>query len=263
MRHPFELSVVLPCYNESRGLEAILDRFAMHGSGVSFELILVDNGSTDDTSTVLERLLSRYPFARSVRIEENRGYGHGLFTGLQAASAPFLAWSHADLQTDPADVFRAFRLVQDYPQPERVLVKGRRHGRSLSERVVSMGMQTLATLILLTPLSEINAQPKVFSRDLLDRLDAPPADFNFDLYVLLRAKRAGWRVLSFPVQFPPRPFGVSHWASTWRSKVRTMSRSAAYMFRLGLTRESSYPLPAAHSEVRLRSAHPEAPASTR
>ena len=56
--------------------------------------------------------------------------------------------------------------------------------------------------------------------------------FNFDVYVLFKALRHGWHVESFPVKFPPRQYGVSNWASTWRSKARTMRRSMFYMWRL-------------------------------
>ena len=123
------LSVVLPCYNESAGLANILDRFQEVGGDRPFELILVDNGSTDSTPEVLAELLPRYPFARSVRIEQNRGYGDGIFTGLGEARGEILAWSHADLQTDPGDVFRAWDVLGQAAEPARLLVKGRRHGR--------------------------------------------------------------------------------------------------------------------------------------
>lgn len=227
------LSVILPCYNESRGLRATLDGYEKAGQGINFELILVNNGSRDDTAAALETLLPAYPFARCVTIEQNRGYGHGIITGLQAALAPVLAWSHADLQTDPADVFRALELFQQHRAGERILIKGRRFGRSPGERVISWGMQLCATLILSTPFSEINAQPKLFDRSLLAHLGDPPKDFNFDLYVLFQARRNGWKMVSFPVQFPPRLYGESNWASTWQSKLRTIARSLRYMVRLG------------------------------
>jgi glycosyltransferase involved in cell wall biosynthesis len=227
-----ELSVVLPCYNESRGLKSILDRYADVGAGENFELILVDNGSTDETPRVLERLLRDYNFARSVRVEINQGYGHGLFTGLQAAEGELLCWSHADLQTDPGDVFRALAIYRRSADPQRTMVKGQRFGRRWSEQFVSWSMQTVSTLFFCMRMQEINAQPKLFHRDLLAYLSQPPKDFNFDVYVLFKALRHGWRVESFPVKFPPRQYGVSNWASTWRSKFRTMRRSMVYMLRL-------------------------------
>lgn len=229
-----QLSIVLPCYNESAGLAALVERFAESCGDVSFELILVDNGSTDRTQEVLPGLLAKHPFTRAVRVEVNQGYGHGILTGLQAARAEVLAWSHADLQTDPADVFRAWKLYQESPAPERTLVKGRRYGRGLSERVITWGMQCAATVLLRTPLHEINAQPKLFHRDLLGALEQPPRDLSLDLYVLYAAKCNGWRFRSIPVEFPPRPHGVSSWATSWRSKGRTIGRALRYLVRLAV-----------------------------
>jgi glycosyltransferase involved in cell wall biosynthesis len=231
------LSVVLPCYNESKGIPQLLKRFEEVGKGVSFELILVDNGSTDQTLETLNQLLPAYPFARSVRVEKNVGYGHGLFTGLQSAKGELLAWSHADLQTDPADIFRALAVYTPArgpsTLPSTLLVKGRRHGRSLPEWLVSRGMEIISFLLLRSRLTEINAQPKLFHRSLLQHLTHPPTDFNFDVYVLYRACRKGWRMRSLDVRFPPRKYGQSNWSATWRSKVRTVARSVAFMFKLG------------------------------
>jgi hypothetical protein len=95
-------------------------------------------------------------------------------------------------------------------------------------------MQVVATVLLRTRLSEINAQPKLFSRELLSALTHPPIDFNFDVYVLQQAKRQGWQIRSIPVAFPPRKYGHSNWAATWRSKLRTILRSVKYMLLLGV-----------------------------
>lgn len=250
-----ELSIVLPCYNEAEGLADLVGRFAETGTNVRFELILVDNGSTDHTQEVLPDLLQRYEFARTVRVEQNQGYGHGILTGLKAARGTVLAWSHADLQTDPADVFRAWRLYRQADRPQRTLVKGRRYGRALKEQVISWGMQCAATVLLRTPLHEINAQPKLFHRDLLEHLEQPPLDLSLDLYVLYAARRCGWKLQSFPVSFPPRPHGVSSWATTWQSKARTILRSLKYMGRLAIARPPRRrPESAALSVVEERSA---------
>jgi glycosyltransferase involved in cell wall biosynthesis len=232
------LSIVLPCYNESAGISQILYRFADVGRDVPFELILVNNGSSDNTQEVLESLLPSYAFARHVEIKQNQGYGDGILTGLKAAQGQFLAWSHADLQTDPADIFRAFRLLQEAPDSEDLIIKGYRHGRTRSERVISWGMQIVALILLRRWIPEINAQPKVFHRSLMESIPNPPIDFNFDVYVLYQARRSGWRLKTIDVQFPPRQFGESNWASNWKSKYRTICRSVWFMFRLGLGLQS-------------------------
>ena len=125
--------------------------------------------------------------------------------------------------------FRALKAYQNSPRPPKTLVKGQRHGRRLSEKIVSLGMGAVATMIFRRRLSEINAQPKVFHRDLLAHLTRPPIDFNFDVYVLVVALRNGWQIGTIPVEFPPRQYGHSNWARTWRSKLRTIWRSAKYM----------------------------------
>lgn len=237
------LSIVLPCYNEAAGLPALLDRFAAVCEDTRFELVLVDNGSTDQTRQLLPALLPRYPFARSVRVEKNQGYGHGILTGLEAATADVVAWSHADLQTDPADVFRAWRLYQKVACPKRTLVKGCRRGRRLSERALSWAMQCAATILLRTPLHEINAQPKLFHRDLLPLLKRPPVDLNFDLYVLYTAICRGWTCQSISVEFPPRTHGVSSWANSWRSRVRTILKSLRYVLTLAFNSSDTQPVP--------------------
>jgi glycosyltransferase involved in cell wall biosynthesis len=226
------LSVVLPCYNEALGLPSLAARYAETGHGVPFELILVDNGSADDTPRVMADLVAQYPFARTVRVVKNQGYGNGILTGLRAARGEAVCWSHADLQTDPADVFRAWDLYRQASQPQRMLVKGRRSGRRLTDRVITWGMQTTATLLLRTPMYEINAQPKLFHRDLLRALVDAPLDWSLDVYALYAAKRCGWRVVTFPVAFPPRQHGTSNWASSWKSKYRTIARSIKYLATL-------------------------------
>ena len=232
MTSPPRLSIVLPCYNESQGLASLVASYAAAGRGAPFELILVDNGSTDDTPLVLVKMLPQYPFARSVRVEVNQGYGHGIHTGLLAARGEVLAWSHADLQTDPVDVFRAWDVYRRQSTPQRMLVKGCRTGRRLSERFITWGMQTLATVLLRTRLHEINAQPKLFHRDLLAALAEAPRDWSFDLYALYAARCCGWSVQTIPVKFPPRRHGTSNWAASWHSKVRTIARSVRYLLHL-------------------------------
>ena len=67
------------------------------------EVILVDNGSTDNTPQVLEELLPLNSNCRSIRVEENQGYGFGILSGLKIAKGDIIGWTHADMQTDPQD----------------------------------------------------------------------------------------------------------------------------------------------------------------
>ena len=99
-------SLVIPCYNEAANLPLLLDRCKNLVAIPDVEVILVDNGSTDNTSEVLENLLPQHPGCRSIRVEKNQGYGFGILSGLNAAEGQILGWTHADMQTDPSDAIR-------------------------------------------------------------------------------------------------------------------------------------------------------------
>ncbi|MBU0630353.1 MAG: bifunctional glycosyltransferase family 2/GtrA family protein [Candidatus Margulisbacteria bacterium] len=220
-----ELSIVLPCYNESRNLPLILDRLRAFAGRYGFELILVDNGSTDDSAAVLRALLAKEEnrFARSVRIERNIGYGHGIMTGLDAANGKVLAYSHADIQTPPEDVFRAFQLMKDnHLALDRVLIKGLRVNRREDQQVLTRALGEISSLLLGYELEDINGQPKLFSRGFLASLKGAPVDFSFDVFVMYKAKQQGLAIKTFPVDFGTRLHGESKWANSLFSKYRTI-----------------------------------------
>ncbi|MES2201634.1 MAG: glycosyltransferase family 2 protein [candidate division FCPU426 bacterium] len=233
MKRP-RLSVVLPCYNEAANLPLLLRRYkAVAPKGLAFELVLVDNGSTDDSAAVLKKELAKpaYAFARSVRVIKNRGYGFGIFSGLKAAQGEVLAFSHADMQCDPASVFQAYDAYRQAGGGS-ILVKGKRQGRERSQQWVTNAMSVLASVVLGRKMTDINAQPKLFPAELMERLGRAPYGFEFDVYVMQRALSAGYRLITVPVVFGARAHGQSKWAATFFSRWRTMLRVALYLFKL-------------------------------
>ena len=229
-----ELSIVVPCYNEAKNIPRVLDSFAqVLGGKDQIELILVDNGSQDETSRVIDGEIARghYHFARKVTVAKNIGYGFGILSGLKAAQGQVLAWTHADLQTDPGDVLRAYETYREksLTQPD-ILVKGHRRNRKIMEKIFSLGMQILASLVLGTGLSEINAQPKLFGRSLYDKMQNAPYDFSLDLYILYLAKKLGYKIVSIPVFFKSRIYGEAKGGGSFKTRVKLMKRTINYIF---------------------------------
>ena len=235
---PVRLSIVLPCYNEAPNLPLLLERYREVWRDLPAELILVNNGSTDDTAEVLERELARpeYSFARSVLVPENIGYGHGIHTGVLAAKGEVIAYSHADMQCAPGDVFRAYRALMATDAPTDFIAKGRRGPREFGAEVVTRTMSCLATVVLRMYLRDINAQPKVFHRSLLDHMTDPPTGFQYDLYVLHTARKSGRRIITIPVAFGQRAHGQSKWAFNVIARYKTIWSIVKYIFRLGFGR---------------------------
>ncbi len=234
-----QLSIILPCYNEADNLPLLLEAYRAVWEDLPAELILVDNGSTDQTAEVLQQEMQRseLAFARTLKIPQNQGYGHGIFTGLQAAQGEFIAYSHADMQCSPADVFNAYHKLVTQPAPTQTLVKGKRVKRDFSASLITTGMALLASAVLLTSLTDINAQPKVFHRSYVAKLSRPPVGFQFDLYVLYQARRAGLQIMTVPVVFGERMHGQSKWAANIFSRYRTIWATILYIFRLRFGRD--------------------------
>ncbi|MFW3171951.1 glycosyltransferase family 2 protein [Geodermatophilus sp. CPCC 206100] len=223
-------SLVIPCYNEARSLPELVLRARFTAEAGDGEVILVDNGSTDDTPAVLARLLDPADDrVRSIRVDPNEGYGWGITSGLAVARGRIVGWTHADLQTDPADALRALAAMEG---TERAFVKGRRYGRPAADRVFTAGMSVFETALLRRRLSDINAQPTMFSRELLDEWGTPPKDFALDLFAMYTAAERGFEVRRVPVIFAPRRFGTSSWNVDLAAKRKFIKRTVDFSLAL-------------------------------
>jgi glycosyltransferase involved in cell wall biosynthesis len=224
-----KLSIVVPCYNEEKNILLILEKFKEVIKTADIEVVLVDNGSTDKSKDVFNELVPKYSFARVVKVQLNQGYGFGVVSGLKAAKGEFIGYTHADMQTDPADVLKALEIIKKQLNSENCYVKGDRKERSFFDQFFTVGMSTFETIYLGMKLWDINAQPNIFHRKFLEGLENIPKDFSLDLYLLYMAKKRGLDVIRFDVVFPPRIHGESSWnkglASKWKFIKRTVDFS--------------------------------------
>ncbi len=224
------LSIVIPCYNEEENLHSLvqsLGRVAAEMPGI--EVLLVNNGSNDRTADALASLVdSTRPWLRSVNVTVNKGYGYGVMQGVLAARGDVIAWTHADMQTNPIDVLSAYAVFIMSGQEKRI-VKGKRANRGLVDTFFTAGMSIFATIALGMPLNDINAQPKLFDRSFLSLLDDYPHDFSLDLFLLLQAKQNGYAVLTTPVIFAERLRGEAKGGGTFKGKMRLIERTVRYI----------------------------------
>lgn len=225
-------TLVIPCFNEARCLPELLARCErVVAESPATEVVLVDNGSTDDSPAVLAAALGSSG-VRAIRVEQNRGYGHGILEGLRAARGERLGWTHADLQTDPRDALTGFALFDRAPRPDRLFVKGRRHGRPLGDVAFTVGMSVFESALLRQSMWDINAQPTLFHRSFFERWSEPPTDFALDLFAYGLAVRQGLDIQRFPVTFGQRAHGTSHWNVDLASKLRFIRRTVTFSLEL-------------------------------
>ncbi len=223
-------SLVIPCYNEAANLPLLLERCKALAVAPDVEVVFVDNGSTNSTAEVLEKLLPKFPGCRSIRVGKNQGYGFGIVSGLKAAKGEILGWMHADMQTDPQVALLGLELFEK--QGDDIFVKGQRYGRPFMDSVFTVGMSVFETFLLARPMWDINAQPTMFSRRFFESWTAPPDDFSLDLYAYYQAQSYGLKVHRFPVRFGERAHGVSHWNVNWAAKRKFIRRTVDFSLQL-------------------------------
>lgn len=110
-----ELSVVAPVYNEAEGIEAVVRYWkeVLDGASIRAEIVLANDGSTDNTLQILERLQKEIPYLRVVSYSPNRGYGYALRTAIQASSGEVVVSLDSDGQFDLADFPKLLKLYRD------------------------------------------------------------------------------------------------------------------------------------------------------
>tara|TARA_B100000787_G_C16180339_1_gene291426 strand:- start:804 stop:1505 length:702 start_codon:yes stop_codon:yes gene_type:complete len=228
-----KLSIIVPCYNESQNIPLILEKFASVIKKDDVEVILVNNGSKDNSKEVLNELIPKYTFARVVCLEENQGYGYGIISGLKQAKGEFLGYTHADMQTDPKDPLKALEIIEKQIDPINCYIKGDRKGRPFFDQLFTIGMSVFETIFLGTKLWDINAQPNVFHRTFFETVvKSCPKDFSLDLFLLYMAKKNKLNVIRFDVIFPERIHGESSWNDGLVSKWKFIKRTIGFSLKL-------------------------------
>lgn len=227
-----KLSIVVPCYNEEKNIPLILERFDSVINRKDIEVVLVNNGSSDDSAKVIGELLPKYKFAKSTLVEINQGYGYGILQGLKVSNGEYIGWTHADMQTDPKDVIKALEIIEGKNNAKDIFVKGDRKNRPLFDQIFTTGMSIFESLYLGKSLYDINAQPNIFHRSFYENWSNPPYDFSLDLYALYLARKNDLKIERFDVIFPERINGKSSWNTGLSAKWKFIKRTIDFSVKL-------------------------------
>lgn len=130
MAHSLEFSVVVPVHNEAGNVEKLISEIAAALDGRAYEMVFVDDASTDDTRAILAELKSRFPALRVLGHRKNAGQSRAIRSGVLAARAPIVGTLDGDGQNDPADLPDLYRMLTRPDAPEKLkMVMGRRATR--------------------------------------------------------------------------------------------------------------------------------------
>jgi len=225
------LTLIIPCFNEHESLPLLIQNLKKLNQKIKF--IILNNGSTDETRKYLNNVASSLPpNIRFFELETNNGYGNGIFYALShVENSKFIGWIHGDLQFE----FDKLNIVYEdllRTGDKKIYYKGIRKGRNIIEVIISHSMGIAASLILRKKMFEINAQPTIFNKELIDYFVNPPMDFSFDTYVYYLALKNNYTVKRRKFKFPPRRYGSSRWNFGLKSRAKFSFSLIKYFLKL-------------------------------
>lgn len=223
-----ELSVVMPAFNE----EEVLPRSLAEATATlddlcdDWELVIVDDGSTDATSQVLAAAALQQPRLRILTQQTNQGYAAALIRGFNSCRCDAIFYTDADAQFDLGDLARAYPLLAHAD-----MVAGWRQDRQDSwlRKALAAGFNVLQRSLLGTQAKDVDCAFKLFRRSFFERIELSSSGFLIDAELYGRANLAGLRVVQLPVRHRPRPAGRSSIrpGTLWRSLFQLWSLSSS------------------------------------
>jgi dolichol-phosphate mannosyltransferase len=200
-----QLSAVIPAFNEIESLPTVVDELedVLRRTGRSFEVILVDDGSTDGSDTWIEDRARRDPLVRGVLLERNVGQSGALAAGLRHASGDVILTLDADGQNDPASIPQLLAALETAD-----VVSGVRQRRADSwrRRVSSRIANSVRRAVIGDTISDVGCSLKAYRREALEDL---PLFVGAHRFLPALCQFRGARVAEVPVLHRPRRQGVS------------------------------------------------------
>jgi dolichol-phosphate mannosyltransferase len=213
MPRAMNLSVVIPVRNEAPNIAPLVAeiRAALDGR-LDYEIIYVDDGSSDDTAAVIRGLARDFPRLKLVRHARSCGQSTAVRTGVKAARAPWIATLDGDGQNDPADIPRLWEIARTAPPTPPLLVAGYRQKRrdSAIKRVSSRLANAVRARLLGDGTPDTGCGLKLFQRELF--LELPFFD-HIHRFLPALVQREGGRTVSVVVNHRSRARGTSNYGT--------------------------------------------------
>lgn len=203
------VSAFFPCYNDAGSIAAMVEKAAIALRSVTgdFEVIVIDDGSSDDSVAVLESMRPRSPYLRIVRHPTNRGYGAVLRTGFESATREFVFYTDGDGQYDPEELPVLVREMQDWIG----LVNGYKLRRAdpLHRVVIGKTYQFVARRLFGITLRDVDCDFRLMRTEYLRRIPLTFESGAIGVELVRRLQDAGCRMTEIGVHHYPRLHGRS------------------------------------------------------
>jgi len=220
------LSVFFPCHNEQDNIETLTLQTLKMLEAISddYEVIIVDDGSTDQTAQIAQKLTQQSPHVRLVQHPVNQGYGAALQSGFRAATKQWVFYTDGDGQFDIDELPPLVELIDQYD-----IVTCYRINRqdSFLRKFNGWAWTKLVNLLFHFKLRDIDCAFKLYRREIFDHIEMQSTGALIDTEILARAKKRGYTMVQTPVHHYLRTAGTQSGAS-----IKVILRAFRELFQL-------------------------------
>lgn len=211
MNTPLSVSLVIPMFNEEENIEHALDCAvaALEAYGGEYEILIVDDASTDRSPEMVRRRAAADPRIRLLQHEINRKLGATLRTGYAAATKDLVLYMDADLPFDPHDMIRAIRALEVTRADVIAGYRLDRTAEGFRRTVYSYFYNTLIGLLFGWPHRDINFSFKLMRREVLEAIELRSEGSLIDAELIVKAKNLGFVIQQLGLDYFPRTRGRS------------------------------------------------------
>lgn len=201
-------SVIFPAYNEEGNIRACVSNAHNTLNRIlrSFEIIIVNDGSTDSTAKICHELQNEFDKVKVISKKKNEGYGYALRDGIKSASFDLVFFSDADMQFDMRELSGLLEYIDDYEA-----VVGYREKRSdpVLRKITAAIYGMIARRIFKVSVKDINCAFKLFHKRIFDKVQITSKDYVVNLEIFVKMHKLGLRVKEVPVSHFRRMQGKS------------------------------------------------------
>jgi glycosyltransferase involved in cell wall biosynthesis len=200
-----DISIIIPVFNEEKSIAEILNKvLELNFNGLEKEVIVVDDGSTDETPIILKDF-SRIPGVKIISLGKNIGKGMAIRSGIKNSTGDIISLQDSDLEYDPADLPK---LIKPILQGENVV-----YGSRFLGKVENMNFRfyfgnkllSLFTKLLYgAPITDMETGFKIFKRDVVKNLNLVSNGFDIEPEITAKILRAGFKIKEIPINYTAR-----------------------------------------------------------
>lgn len=229
LSQPFSISAFFPAYNDENSITALVEKVSAILQQVTndYEVVVVNDGSSDGTAKVLDDLAAKLPFLRVVHHPRNRGYGGALRSGFEHATKDLVFYTDGDGQYDVGEIASLIPLMTD----DVDVVNGYKRKRSDSRRRIVLGSiyKFLARSLFGLPIRDVDCDFRLMRRTMIQSIELTQTSGVVCTEMIYKLTQAGCRFAETPVHHYPRLHGQSQFFT-----VKRVARTGYDFFRLWL-----------------------------